>query len=173
MIYESAAELIITAWKKAYRRKPKLTVIATIVLLLGGGIAIYFGDKSNREKQERARLENLSYEIQVTQLNQTEENIKNLLSFIAEQRTKLKESEDVLNSLKSEQEKLKPIVETDRQVINAIFEAQERKTSASVWRERWIGFGFGVVSSLVASLIWYMTALIYRKRFARSTTSNA
>lgn len=49
---------------------------------------------------------------------------------------------------------LRPVVEADREVVDTILRLQADKASANVWQERFIGFGLGILSSLVASLIW-------------------
>lgn len=44
-------------------------------------------------------------------------------------------------------------------VVEAIFQAQEKINLKNVWRERWIGFAFGVAASLLASFVWFVIRL--------------
>jgi hypothetical protein len=46
------------------------------------------------------------------------------------------------------------LVKADREVVEAIFTLQEQKERRSAWSERFIGANFGVISSLVATVIW-------------------
>src|SRR5690606_13769269 len=101
------------------------------------------------KKGEYKRLESVDYQNQIQQLDHMEANVKQLLVFVDNQKKSLQEAEDTISSLKSEKEKLQPLVESDRAVVEALFKAQEERASANIWRERWIGFGFGVAASLI------------------------
>lgn len=66
-------------------------------------------------------MESLNYKTQIDQLDQTEKGVKQLLSFIEHQKQNIREAEDTVLSLKKEQEVLKPIVDSDKAVVEAIF----------------------------------------------------
>ena len=117
---------------------------------------IYHLDKADMERREFARLKSLEYETQIDQLESTERNIKALLQFIDHQKSSLRNTQDTILELKQEQEKLQPLVESDKKIVDAIFKAQEERNSANVWRERWIGFGMGILASLIASFLWFV-----------------
>ncbi|MCU8044585.1 MULTISPECIES: hypothetical protein [unclassified Shewanella] len=160
----SAIEILAKEWVRLFRIKPFLTGIATSILIgtMAGGIT--YLDKIDREKRESKRLESLDYQNQIKQLDEMELNVKQLLAFVDNQKKTLQETEDTISSLKSEKEKLQPLVETDRAVVEALFKAQEERANSNVWRERWIGFGFGVVASLIASFIWFVVSLLIKGR---------
>lgn len=154
-----------TAWILNSRNPVRNLIISLIVLIASSGAlvtGIYFADNANREKQERNRLKILDYQTQIQQLNDTENNIRHLLDFIETQKNTLRETEDTISLLKKEQEKLKPIVESDKAIVEAIFRAQEERTNSSIWRERWIGFGVGVFASLIASLLWFIISILFK-----------
>lgn len=157
-------EFFAREWVKSFEKSPALTSIVSILTSLVIGTTVYYSEKVAKEKQESQRLQNLNYQTQIQQLNQTENNIKQLLQFVETQKTTLRNTEDTIFLLKSEQEKLKPLVESDRSVVDAIFRVQEEKNSAGIWRERWIGFGFGVAASLLASFIWLVISLLIKHR---------
>ena len=98
--------------------------------------------------------ENSDYRQQLEQLNQVESNISEFLAFIEEQKVELKDAEETIAALESEQQTLEPIVQSNRDVVEALFQVQEERTKANVWRERGIGFILGTFASLVASLLW-------------------
>lgn len=101
---------------------------------------------------------------QLDSLNSVQSSLNNLVQFVEMQKVKLKESEDLINSLKSEQEKLKPLVEADRQTVDAILQLQYERTEHAVWRERSIGFLMGFVASLLASFAISFIKFFMKKR---------
>jgi len=136
-----------------------VTAISTFVV---GGIKV---ENHQKEKRQAERLENGTFNEQIDQINEMESNVGQLLEFLEKQKTTLSNTEETISKLQSEKEKLEPLVETDRKVVEAIFLAQEERATANVWRERWIGFGFGIVASLVATFIWFVvTKLAGSKR---------
>ena len=146
-------------WIKAFKKSPFVTSIVTSIVASVISAGIFYVDKIDKHKREETRLENLNYQQQIKQLEQTETGIKQLLSFVEIQKQNIREAEDTVASLKKEQEALKPLVESDKEVVEAIFRAQELRNQKNVWRERWIGFAFGIAASLVASFIWFVIHL--------------
>lgn len=151
---DSAAELLVREWRKLYKQSPRATTAATLLALAIGGTAIFFVQRNAAAEREARRLQSQSYVTQAQLLDETRVNLKALLSFIEDQRTSLKDSEQALLALKREHDKLKPLIESDRKTIDALFAAQEARNQSAQSAERWIGFGLGVISSLFASLIW-------------------
>ncbi|WP_368232708.1 hypothetical protein [Aeromonas sp. s3] len=87
-------------------------------------------------------------------LTKVQKSINNLSTFVATQKEQLRQSEEAINSLKKEEEALKPMVNADRDVVDSILRLQAERAASSAWQERLIGFGLGIVGSLIASLIW-------------------
>lgn len=146
-------------WIRAFKRAPFITGIVTSILASIIASGIFYADQIDKQRREERRLKSLNYTAQIKQLEQTEVGIRQLLSFIEIQKENIREAEDTVASLKKEQESLKPLVESDRAVVDAIFKAQEERSQKNVWRDRWIGFAFGVAASLVASFIWFVIHL--------------
>ncbi|MFI5331164.1 MAG: HNH endonuclease [Desulfobaccales bacterium] len=152
------------AWIFFFRKAPILTaVISIFITILGLVYSFYFGHLETI-KQEKERKENLSYYDQINQLDSVERNIKQLLGFVKQQRIQLRVTEDALLSLQSERDRLKPLVESDRKVVEAIFIAQEQRAQNSINKERLIGFGLGFLASVVASAIMLVINYFIRKR---------
>ena len=162
IIKKSVIENLTKKWVKFFILKPFLTSITTGILASLLVVGVTYLDKIDREKRENKRLENLDYQKQISQLDEMRSNIKKLLKFMDNQKKTLQETEDTISSLRSEKEKLRPLVETDRAIVEALFKAQEERANSNIWRERWIGFGFGVVASLIASFIWFVASLLIR-----------
>jgi gas vesicle protein len=162
VVIDSAIEVLAKAWFNLYKLRPLLTGVSTGVIVGSLVAGVSYLDHLDKKTRETFRLENLDYQKQMDQLTQTESNIRQLLIFVDTQKKSLKETEDTISKLKSEKEKLQPLVETDRAVLEAIFKAQEDRASSNVWRERWIGFGLGVAASLIASFIWFVAGFFIR-----------
>lgn len=158
-ILEPTLKYLAYVWIKAFKNAPFITGIATSIIASIISVGIFYADKVDKQRREETRLENLNYQTQIEQLEQTEVGIKQLLSFIELQKQNIREAEDTVSSLKKEQETLKPLVESDKAVVDAIFRAQEKRNQKNDWRERWIGFAFGVAASLIASFIWFVIHL--------------
>lgn len=157
-----------------YEKNPRATIIGTIAgILIGGSLIAYFTYKSQVKQQEleRKRTESLSYNQQLDALNNVQGSLQNLIQFVVEQKLKLKESEDIINTLKTEQEKLRPVVEADRQTVNAILELQSQKQQQGAWWERGIGFALGVLSSALASAIISLVRYLLKKRQSAPATA--
>ncbi len=91
---------------------------------------------------------------QVENLNKMSEGLRELQTFIEEQKKNLVSEEKALESLKAEKENLEPLVEADKKILEAVFIEQEKRQQKSIWYERAFGFFIGIFSSLVASLIF-------------------
>ncbi|WP_291809583.1 hypothetical protein [Limnobacter sp.] len=161
---EYMAQVLVREWIKLYQKSPRITVVATVLGLVIGGFSIYFAEQSARETREAKRLQNLSYAKQVQALDETRTSLQSLLEFVDSERRNLQLSQQALQSLKTERERLQPLVESDRKTIDALFAAQEARNQAAQSTERWIGFGLGVLSSLIASIVWAAIAYATRRQ---------
>jgi vacuolar-type H+-ATPase subunit I/STV1 len=115
-------------WIRAFKKAPYLTGVLSSIIAVIISFGIAYVDKIDKQTREGTRLENLNYKTQIEQLDQTENGIKQLLSFIDLQKQNIREAEDTVSSLKKEREALKPLVESDKAVVEAIFQAQEKRS---------------------------------------------
>lgn len=158
------AETLANSWIKLYKKRPVITIIATWIILISFGTTIYLTEKRSAKIREEKRLENLSFVKQIDQLNSTETNLKELITFIESQKTQLRQSQDLLESLNKEKNQLEPLVEADRKIVEALFEVQAKRSETNKWTERWIGFGFGVFGSIVATIIWTIATTLWTEK---------
>ena len=163
-ISEKLAEVAVDQWKESFRKAPRTTVSVTILAIAIGAGAIYTSEQNASKQREERRAQNLDYAKQARTLDETRANIQSLLEFVDGERKQLQISQQSLQSLKSEHDKLKPLLDTDRKAIDALFAAQEARNQGALSTERWIGFALGVVSSLVASLVWAIGAYALRRK---------
>lgn len=162
--FEFAAQHLVQEWLKLYQRAPRTTVAGTVLGAAILGTVIYVTEQRSAAIREAKRLESLSYSVQAQKLEETKSNLHALLQFVEEERRNLQVSQQTLQSLKKEHEQLKPLVDSDRKTIDALFAAQEARNQTAQVAERWIGFALGVVSSLVASFVWAMFSYVRHRR---------
>lgn len=165
-------EFLAIEWVKLFKKQPIVTLISTLLFFGSAGVAAYFLNQADINRSETIRLKRLDYQTQIQQLNQTENNIRQLLIFVERQKNSLRETEDTIAYLKKEQEKLKPVVESDRAFVDALFRTQEERNRATIWRERLIGFGIGIVASLIATFIWFVATLLLNGGHNKINTSD-
>jgi len=89
----------------------------------------------------------------INMLNQTSNSLVEIRSFLQQEKKKVLATQNTLNHLKQKKSELDPIVTTQRETVNAILEAHSRSTRQYVWKNRFIGFLIGVISSVIASLL--------------------
>lgn len=98
------------------------------------------------------------------QLDQVSLIMQQLQLFVDNQRKELTETNEVLLKLKSKKNELQSIVNVEEATVEAIFRLQEKRISANIWHERFVGFWIGVISSLLASIIWSISIKTARRR---------
>lgn len=151
-------------WVANYKKMPFITVtitITTVALFVSFGMYLDYRDKV---KQKELRNQYIDYDKQISQLDETEGNLKNLIGFIQEQKISLRDTQIQIDELKIEQNELAPVVEANRETIEAIFQAQEKRSRKSVWKERGIGFLMGLATSFIATVMWSICVYISRKK---------
>ena len=90
------------------------------------------------------------YSSQAKALAQTEVTLKNLASFVSDQRLTLQEQEKFVAQLGEEADDLRLFLETEGPKVQAILDAQARKYRADRWWQLAASFVLGIVASLVA-----------------------
>ncbi|MBW2664450.1 MAG: hypothetical protein JRD93_21355 [Deltaproteobacteria bacterium] len=109
------------------------------------------------------RLKDETYNEQIQALNDVEKSLNNLVDFVGRQKHKLRESEDILNALKKEHDTLKPVIETEREIIQKIFAIQSKRYMDNIWKERVVSFFVGVLASVIASFLYGLFQRFYKE----------
>lgn len=135
------------------------------VMLVAIGTEFYQKYTAGQFKEQ-----NLKYEKQIEVLDDVQASIDNLKLFVAKQKNQLTEQQAIVEKLKSEQEILKPVVEADKQVVEALFKLQAQQNKTNVWVDRFIGFLLGIAGSLIASVIF---STVRRERHNKLNQPNA
>lgn len=167
------AEYLVQEWQKLYQQNPKITIAITIIICVFLGTAAALLEKNQREEKEKKRMQDMNYASQVQVLDQTRKNLSALIEFVDGERRNLELSQQALQLTRSEYERLRPLVESDKKVVDAIFSAQESRNAAAQYRERWIGIIIGVFTSLAASIIFTIATLFFKKRLKNDQNPDA
>ena len=154
--YNPIIKFLADKWSEAFKTAPLLTTFLSTITLIFFFMVFFFGNKIYLENKKKFRLENPVYKNQIQQLNQVEDGIKKLLVFIDFQKEKIEESEETIALLKKQQTTLETIIQGGEEAVEAIFQIQEERSKKTIWRERIIGFIFGILGSLTASFIWFI-----------------
>jgi uncharacterized membrane protein YeaQ/YmgE (transglycosylase-associated protein family) len=141
-------------WYEFFQKSKIWTSVITAIIGLVASLSINYLDQKQDALQKNNEIENLDIVTQIDNLNVVEDNLENLLDFIKHQRTSLRTTESKIEALTNEKNQLEPIVNTNREVIQAIFQQQEENQRKGVYIERLIGFGLGILGSVVASIIF-------------------
>ena len=158
---------------RLFLKRPVLTGVLTVIVIGIGAFGIYSIESQHRAEEQKRRESLANYAQQLTQLDTVQQSLKNLFEFVVQQRTRLQESEQVISQLKEEKQRIEPLVQADRSVVEAVFQLQEQRASSSISRERWIGFGFGILASLLASFIFAAMTIAWRRTKKSNETGNA
>jgi mannitol-specific phosphotransferase system IIBC component len=172
-VINDIAEELIRRWFAAFKNKRWTTTVATLLGAVASLVAAVALDHFDKQRRTDLLESSPTYEQQIERLQQTEMNVKQLLTFVENEKKRLHESEDLLASMKAEHERLSPIVESDRKVVEAVLGAQAQQQARGVWRERWIGFALGVAASMIASFVFALITLAYRKAMIKRAAVNA
>jgi len=148
-VVESAAKL----WIHSFIKAPIVTATISIAISVGAGFVAYQAEQHRKAGIEKQLAESLDFKAQINQLNETEKSLKTLLNFVESQRDKVTQNEQSIKQLETEKQKLEPLVNADREAVEALFKVQEERAKANASQERWIGFGLGILASIIASFI--------------------
>lgn len=146
-VVESAAKL----WLQAFIKSPRITVVASLIVSSLTIFSLYMIGITQKSSIENQLSKNLEFKTQIQQLDETERNLKELLKFVDTQKVKVTQYELNIQKLEKEKQNLEPLVNADKAMVEALFKAQEIRAQENASKERWIGFGLGIVASIVAS----------------------
>jgi hypothetical protein len=165
----SPSRELAAGWIKAFLKAPVTTGLVSGLLGIGAAIGIKLYSVQQGREREAQRSASADYATQLTKLNDTEQKLRELLSFVTNQREALRQTEDALATLKSQRDSLAPLVESQKAVVDSLFAAQEQRNRQTAKSERWIGFWLGIASSIVASTCLGIVNFFVRRRVARRT----
>jgi DNA-directed RNA polymerase subunit RPC12/RpoP len=153
--FDAFAEAFVDLWVKSYKKSPQPTAILSFISLLLAvlslGFAIYSSETARTERLESVQ----SYSEQFNLLKNTERNLNDLSEFITSKKIEIDVTRNAIQELEAKKSELEPIVTANQKVVDAIFLQQKKAVEKTIWVERWISFGFGVLASLIATIAWH------------------
>lgn len=164
--FDAFAELFVDFWVRAYKKSPRPTAVISVVGLVIGftgiGSAIYFSEIDRKQRFQQPQ----SFNEQIELLQATEKNLNDLSTFIENKNSELETTRSLIRDLEDKRSQLEPIVNAHQETVDAIFEQQRREFEKDVWIERAISFGFGILASLIATVIWHFVGRVRSGRHA-------
>jgi len=155
--FDKFSELFVDFWISSYKKAPKpttiISIVAAIATFASAGLSIYQSEKNRTDNSIRTQ----NYTNQFNILKETEKNLNDLSNFISSKKSEIEATQQLITSLERKKSELEPIVNAHQKVINAIFLQQKKEAEKSLWVERVVSFGLGILASLIASLIWHFT----------------
>lgn len=98
-------------------------------------------------------------------LTDAKQSLESLSNYLDAQSTSLKQTEAAVAELKKREQELTPLVKAQQEVVDRLFVEQERRNIQALERERWIGAGIGILTSLISTLVIYLTRNFWSKLF--------
>lgn len=127
--------------------------IAPVLALTASFISSIFAFKAYYQPYKSINIKLTS---KIDLLNSVEIDLKQLIKFIQDQRDELSSNEKILTDLKKEHDELKPIIESERDLVNVIID-QVTKTNRLIKIRGYIAsFFLGFAASLLASYVFGM-----------------
>ena len=160
LVVESLIEFFQFMYSDTKRWYRHSIALMSLLAAAGGLVAVTLDMSGMRGKST-------TFQQKIERLNDTEAALKEIGQFVQEQRSQMNESQKVVESLRREHETLQPMVEADKQKVNAILAAYAEAQSWSIWKERSIGFVSGVLASILATVICGTAVILWRKRKPR------
>lgn len=146
------------AWAKAFRFAPKATsVLSAVGLLAVSALAM------TERNADRTTPAAATFTEQLKVLDQTQASLENLSQFVAGQRSELEAGQRTVEQLQQQRRSLEPLVTADQRVVNALLRVQEERAQKAAAHERLVGFGYGVLSSIVASIFLAAAGMILKR----------
>lgn len=153
--FDKFSEIFVDLWVKSYKRVPTQTTIFSLFGLIVGLASLVISINVLESKRFEIPKHSQNYEQQQDILRQTEINLNNLSAFIISKKAEIDATQTLIKDLEQEKSQLEPIVNANKEVIDAIFTQQRKDFEKSIWIERGISFGLGILASLLASIIWH------------------
>lgn len=131
----------------------------TIGILLSGLLGVFIGMYTTYQLILDLRgppVTEANYQEQLQMLEDVQDGLTALRAYVVSQQRAVQETQDSLQALKSEREELEPVVTAQREVVEAVLNAQAAKDREARWLEYLLAFLVGIASSLAATILWVL-----------------
>jgi len=167
-ISNPAVEIAAKFWVHSFLKSPKITTLVSVLGVVITVLALYQSEVQRKEKLENELSKNLDFKTQIQELSDTEKSLKTLLDFVSTQKSTITQYEANIQKLETEKQSLEPLVNADKATVEALFKVQEQRAKENASQERWVGFGLGILASVIASFL-----MVIGKYFLASRSKNS
>ncbi|MDO9542844.1 MAG: hypothetical protein Q7J98_11055 [Kiritimatiellia bacterium] len=94
------------------------------------------------------------YTVVISRIATISAQLNELSKFLARERQKVENAEATVRKLNEERSVLEPVIETQRETVEAILSIHAKRAAKNAWKERLAGFGIGIFASLLASFVY-------------------
>jgi hypothetical protein len=132
-------------------RKRLMAIVSISAALTGGGLGYIYQSNVSIDDIQR---KNVTIDYHLKMLEDTKKNLNALTEYVENQSTRLRSTNELLTELEKQRDRLKPLLETELDTVNALFRAQdERLRSQRIW-DIIIAFLSGILASIFATALW-------------------
>lgn len=172
-LIDAFAEAFVDFWVKSYKKSPQptsiISALGVLVVSIGLVVTIYTSEQARSQKLEKTQ----SYTEQFDLLRTTEKNLNDLAEFISSKKGEIEATKSLIQDLETKKSELEPIVNANQEVVDAIFLQQRKDIERTIWVERGISFGLGILASLIATIIWHFVGRFKREKSNKQRQSDA
>ncbi len=98
--------------------------------------------------------ESEKYALMISNIKDIGKKLFKLSQFFAQEQKRITDVEATINKLKDEKAEFEPIILLQREIVETILAAHDKRISANVWKERIIGFILGIITSYLATVLY-------------------
>ncbi|MEX2952068.1 hypothetical protein AB4K01_12810 [Serratia fonticola] len=171
--FDAFAEAFVDFWVKRYKKSPRptsiISALSVLFIFIGIVATIYTSEQARSQKLEKTQIYTEQFEL----LKNTERNLNDLADFISNKKNEIEATESLIQNLETKKSELEPIVSANQEVVNAIFLQQRREMERTIWIERGVSFGLGILASLIATIIWHFIGRFKREKPNKQRQSDA
>lgn len=135
-----------------YKKRPILTLSA-IIGVIGIIVSLVIGINYLNQQEEKKIVLNSNINERLQKLSEVQASLRELSVFIETQKQNIVTEKQTLESLKEEKNELEPIVKANRELVEKIFERQEKNSKWQFWLSIVLGFVLGIIGTFIASII--------------------
>lgn len=94
-------------------------------------------------------------QVRIKELQDMQTSISKMSAYVGSQKKVLEETSQLLDSVKKEKDNVEAALKINREQLDALLATMSKNAERDKWIERVISFITGIISSLIATRIWY------------------
>ena len=94
-------------------------------------------------------------QVRIKELQDMQTSITKMSAYVGNQKKALEETSQLLDSVRKEKDNVEAALKINREQLDALLSTMNKDAEKDKWIERVVSFITGIISSLIASRIWY------------------